>query len=109
MHFVIRLKFFAVSISSALVLLTFVMVCAGVNAFKEVAWKSTHSILAACGLEQPKTGIRIFPSSACRHVSNGLDIRRSTLMPNSCRECFYAFVKDVVNTIMLEKIEGTEV
>lgn len=82
----------------------------GVNAFKEVAWKSTDSILAACGLEQPKPGIRIFPSCTCCHVTNGgLDIRRSTLMPYSCRECFYVFVKDVVNTIMLEKIKGADV
>lgn len=77
----------------------------GVNAFKEVARSATHSILAACGLEQPKACTRDFPSSVCRHASDGVEIRRSTLMPNSCRECFYVFVKDVVGTIMLEKIQ----
>ncbi|KAI8528777.1 hypothetical protein RHMOL_Rhmol12G0173800 [Rhododendron molle] len=38
--------------------------CAGlVDAFKEIARLSTHSTLAACGLERPKPGVCSFPSS----------------------------------------------
>lgn len=75
------------------------------NTFKEVARLATHSILAACGIGAPKPGApkpgaRTFQSSICTHADG---VRRSTLMPSSCRECFFVFVKDVVNTTMLEK------
>lgn len=74
-----------------------------VDAFKEVARHATHSILAACGLERPKVGIRSFPSSVCCHAAEIQQLHRSTLMPTSCRECFFVFVKDVVSTIILER------
>ncbi|XP_074370826.1 uncharacterized protein LOC141711982 [Apium graveolens] len=70
------------------------------NTFKEVARLATHSILGACGIGAPKPGARTFQTSICSHADR---VRRSTLMPSSCRECFFVFVKDVVNTIMLEK------
>ncbi|XP_047307093.1 uncharacterized protein LOC124910492 [Impatiens glandulifera] len=73
----------------------------GVNAFKEIARCATHSILAACGLEHPRPGISSFPDSVCDHKDQ---LRKSTLMPSSCRECFYVFVKDVVNSIMSERM-----
>ncbi|XP_058195527.1 uncharacterized protein LOC131311907 [Rhododendron vialii] len=79
----------------------------GVDAFKGMARLSTHSFLAACGLEWPKPGVRSFPSSVCCH-GNQVEVqqlrRMSTVMPSSCRECFYVFVKDVVNVVMIEKI-----
>lgn len=79
----------------------------GVDAFKEIARLSTHSILAACGLERPKPGVPCFPSSVCCHT-NQVEVkqhrRMSTLMPSSCRDCFNAFVTDVVNAVMGEKI-----
>ncbi|KAI8019580.1 PHD and RING finger domain-containing protein 1 [Camellia lanceoleosa] len=78
----------------------------GVDAFKEIARHATHSILAACGLEHPKPGVHSFPSSACCHTNQAQQPRMSTLMPSTCRECFYVFVKDVVNAIMVEKIGG---
>uniref|UniRef100_A0A5B7B7E7 Putative autophagy-related protein 36 n=1 Tax=Davidia involucrata TaxID=16924 RepID=A0A5B7B7E7_DAVIN len=80
----------------------------GVDAFKEVARLATHSILAACGLEHPKPGVHSFPSSVCSHTNEVQRLRMSTLMPSSCRECFYAFVKDVVNIIMFEKTGSAE-
>lgn len=70
------------------------------NTFKEVARLATHSILGSCGIGAPNPGARTFQSSFCSHADG---VRRSTLMPSSCRECFFVFVKDVVNTIMLEK------
>ncbi|XP_059642286.1 uncharacterized protein LOC132284219 [Cornus florida] len=79
-----------------------------VNAFKEVARLATHSILAACGLERPKPGVRSFPSSVCCHDKQDQQLRMSTLMPSSCRECFYVFVKNVVKTMMFEKVSGIQ-
>ncbi|GAA0163028.1 hypothetical protein LIER_19000 [Lithospermum erythrorhizon] len=70
------------------------------DVFKQVARTATHSILAACDLEHPKPRCQQFPSSICCHASDIQKQRRSSLMPNSCRECFYAFVKDVVSNIL---------
>ncbi|OMO69962.1 hypothetical protein COLO4_28844 [Corchorus olitorius] len=75
----------------------------GVEAFKEIARLATHTILAACGFEHSKSSIHSFPSSVCSH-SEDVKLRcKSTLMPNSCRECFYVFVKNVVSSVMIEK------
>ncbi|KAK6925165.1 Zinc finger, PHD-finger [Dillenia turbinata] len=78
-----------------------------VSTFKEVARLSTHAIMAACGFEHPRPGARTFPASVCCHVNQTQQLRMSTLMPSSCRECFYVFVRDVVSSIMCEKIGGT--
>ncbi|XP_021909187.1 uncharacterized protein LOC110823171 isoform X2 [Carica papaya] len=78
----------------------------GVETFKEVAWLATHTILAACGLEHPKPRIRNSrsPSPICSHTDQIHQLHRSTLMPNSCRGCFYVFVKDVVSSFMIGKV-----
>ncbi|XP_017612443.1 uncharacterized protein LOC108457803 [Gossypium arboreum] len=75
----------------------------GVNIFKEIARLATHTILAAYGFQHSKSSIHSFPSPVCSH-SNDINLQqKSTLMPNSCRECFYVFVKNVVSSIMVEK------
>ncbi|XP_068637946.1 PHD and RING finger domain-containing protein C126.07c-like [Aristolochia californica] len=76
----------------------------GVEKFKEVARSATHTILAACGLEHSKSNVCRFPSVVCRHVGQTHQIHLSNLMPGSCRECFYSFVKDVVRSLMDEKL-----
>ena len=76
----------------------------GVGTFKEVARLATHTILAACGLEHSNSCVRSFPTSLCTHSEQVQQLHKSTLMPTSCRECFYAFVKDVVNFITVEKM-----
>ncbi|WOG92249.1 hypothetical protein DCAR_0311512 [Daucus carota subsp. sativus] len=73
------------------------------NEFKEVARHATYSILAACGIGIPKPWVRPFSNPHCSHADKVDGARRSTLMPSSCRECFMAFVKDVVDTVLLEK------
>ncbi|KAG8387948.1 hypothetical protein BUALT_Bualt02G0074300 [Buddleja alternifolia] len=73
------------------------------DSFKEVARLATHSILAACGMEHPKTVYCSFPGFVCSHPSEVRQLQKSGLMPNCCRECFYVFVKDTVNTVMLLK------
>ncbi|XVF11725.1 hypothetical protein REPUB_Repub08aG0052500 [Reevesia pubescens] len=75
----------------------------GVDAFKEIARLATHTILAACGFQHSKSSIHSFPSSVCSHSEDIKMRHKSTLMPNSCRECFYVFVKNVVCSIMIEK------
>ncbi|PIN06278.1 hypothetical protein CDL12_21167 [Handroanthus impetiginosus] len=72
-----------------------------VDAFKEVARLATHIILAACGLEHPKQpGPCTLSGMICSHSR---EVQRSSLMPNSCRECFYVFVKNIVDTVILQK------
>lgn len=76
------------------------------DAFKKVARLATHTILASCGFEHPKSGIHFHPSSTvCSHGERIKQLCKSTLMPDSCRECFYAFVKDVIRSIMFEKVD----
>lgn len=70
--------------------------------FKEVARHATHSIMAACGIEPLKARYRSFERLVCNH--NETDKRPiSTLMPTSCRECFFVFVKDVVTAIVVDR------
>ena len=75
----------------------------GADAFKEIARLAIHTILAACGFKHLKSSIHSFPSSVCSHTEDIKLRRKSTLMPNSCWECFYVFVKNVVCSIMIEK------
>ncbi|KAJ7956522.1 PHD and RING finger domain-containing protein [Quillaja saponaria] len=76
----------------------------GLETFKEVARLATHTILAACGLEHRKSNIHSFSGSVCSHTEGIQKFHKSVLMPNSCRQCFYVFVKNVVSSIMLEKL-----
>ncbi|XP_076914419.1 uncharacterized protein LOC143573415 [Bidens hawaiensis] len=71
------------------------------DVFKEVARHATHSIMAACGIEPPKARFRSFERVVCDH-SQTRKRPSSTLMPTSCRECFFTFVKDVVSTIAID-------
>ncbi|XP_076910010.1 uncharacterized protein LOC143567487 [Bidens hawaiensis] len=71
------------------------------DVFKEVARHATHSIVAACGIEPPKARFRSFERLVCDH-SQTQKRPSSTLMPTSCRECFFTFVKDVVSTIAID-------
>ncbi|GMG99760.1 hypothetical protein Nepgr_001600 [Nepenthes gracilis] len=71
----------------------------GYNTFKEIARSSTHTILAACGLEHRKGEVYEVQPPVCLHgegLANGL----SSLMKGCCPSCFDSFVKDVVRTIM---------
>lgn len=79
-----------------------------VDAFKEIARLSTHSILAVCGLEHPRPGLSSIPGITCSHHNNIKQHQKSSLMPSSCRECFYVYVKDVVNSVMLQKKKKTQ-
>ncbi|MCL7025740.1 hypothetical protein MKW94_004809 [Papaver nudicaule] len=78
----------------------------GINEFKKIAKVSTHTILAACGLEHSKSSVhRPYPHLACSHTGTqcGQQLQRSDFVHSSCTECFHNFVKDVVNSILTEK------
>ncbi|XP_021757188.1 uncharacterized protein LOC110722227 [Chenopodium quinoa] len=80
----------------------------GVDAFKEIARLSTHTILASCGFEHRKI-VSPAPTLVCHHGDQTPQFHRSTIVPSSCRECFYVFVKDVVNSIMSKKLNSSKV
>nr|GEV92996.1 zinc finger, FYVE/PHD-type [Tanacetum cinerariifolium] len=73
-----------------------------VDVFKEVARHATHSIMAACDIEPPKARFRSFERLVCHH-NKSQKRPSSSLMPTSCRECFFVFVKDVVTTIAIDR------
>lgn len=77
---------------------------AGVAAFKEVARKSTHTILGACSRPEQQSSDTISSSRVCSHSSDIQQRHKSTLMPNCCRSCFHVFVKNVVHSIMMQKV-----
>ncbi|KAL5544867.1 hypothetical protein UlMin_008651 [Ulmus minor] len=77
-----------------------------VASFKEIARLSTHTILAACGLDHRKAVVYNFPGLECSHTEANLSeqLPKSNLMPNSCQQCFHSFVKNVVSSIMFDKV-----
>ncbi|XP_051117011.1 autophagy-related protein 36-like [Andrographis paniculata] len=78
-----------------------------VNTFKEIARLATHAILAECGLEHPKPRSYSVQGFSCSH-RDGTRVQKVSLMPNCCRECFYIYVKEMVNTILLQKKPTTK-
>ncbi|GAB4845342.1 hypothetical protein Ancab_038750 [Ancistrocladus abbreviatus] len=78
----------------------------GSDTFKDIARRSTHKILAACGLEHRGTlaGPSCTISTVCSHNDRNQQHCESTLMPGFCRECFYVFVMDAVKSTMSEKL-----
>lgn len=72
-----------------------------VNTFKEIARLATHSILAACDLEHPKPGSCSIPGFSCSHPDE-VRLQKVSLMPNCCRECFFIYAKEMVNTVLLK-------
>ncbi|XP_050376815.1 uncharacterized protein LOC126794200 [Argentina anserina] len=73
----------------------------GVDAFKQIARAATHTVLAACGLEHHhKSAVHSFPSLVCHHSEQLQLPHKSNLMRKACRDCFYGFVKDVVDSIL---------
>lgn len=69
----------------------------GADQFKEIAKVSTHSILAACGLEYYGQRVYPFQRISCSHSSQ--QRQSPSLMPMCCNECFGSFVKDVVGSV----------
>ncbi|KAK3198317.1 hypothetical protein Dsin_021732 [Dipteronia sinensis] len=70
------------------------------STFKDIARSSTHTILAACGLEHRRSEVQVVhPPSTCSHVER-VAAGQTSLMKGFCSPCFDSFVKDVVKRIM---------
>uniref|UniRef100_A0A5B7AI60 PHD and RING finger domain-containing protein 1 n=1 Tax=Davidia involucrata TaxID=16924 RepID=A0A5B7AI60_DAVIN len=72
----------------------------GYSTFKDIARSSTHTILAACGLEH--LGSEVYPVQPpliCNHVEQ-MAVGQTSLMKGHCLSCFDLFVRDVVREIM---------
>ncbi|KAK2975129.1 hypothetical protein RJ640_013720 [Escallonia rubra] len=80
----------------------------GYGAFKDVARSSTHTILAACGLEHRES--EAYPVQAppiCNHVDNIAGGPKS-LMKACCSSCFDVFVKDIVRKMINTRVSPLE-
>ncbi|XP_078149999.1 uncharacterized protein LOC144545283 [Carex rostrata] len=69
----------------------------GSNGYKEVARASTHTILAAYGYEHHQA--LLFSRPLCNHNKD-----MPNLVPSFCRDCFSTFVRQVVKSVLLEKM-----
>ncbi|KAH9689584.1 F18C1.6 protein [Citrus sinensis] len=70
------------------------------STFKDIAGSSTHTILAACGLEHSRSEVHIVPPpSICSHVER-VSSGQTSLMKSHCSSCFDSFIKEVVKRIM---------
>ncbi|KAK7258968.1 hypothetical protein RIF29_24561 [Crotalaria pallida] len=77
----------------------------GYSTFKDIARSSTHTILAACGLEHKKSVVCTVPPPPC--VCPHIEIMaggETSLIKGCCSSCFDAFVGDVVKRILDSKM-----
>ncbi|KAF8018351.1 hypothetical protein BT93_H3288 [Corymbia citriodora subsp. variegata] len=72
----------------------------GQGEFKEIARCSTHTILAACGLEHRRSeAYTVPPPSGCSHIDK-IATGQTSLMRGVCSTCFDVFVREVTQNIM---------
>ncbi|KDP23423.1 hypothetical protein JCGZ_23256 [Jatropha curcas] len=72
----------------------------GHDTFKDIARSSTHTILAACGLEHKRSEVHsVPPPSICIH-GDRLIAGQTSIMKDFCSSCFDSFARDVVKRIM---------
>ncbi|KAJ6359671.1 hypothetical protein OIU77_003805 [Salix suchowensis] len=70
------------------------------DTLKDIARSSTHTILAACGLEHKRSEVHTVPlPSTCTHTDRVV-AGQTSVMRGCCSSCFDSFVRDVVKTIM---------
>lgn len=79
------------------ILLMCLVIFSGTERFKKIARTSTHSVLAACGMEHSKSVAVTFPKLICKHVGH---------MQSSCTECLSSFVKNVVSSLLEKKTQN---
>lgn len=72
----------------------------GHNDFVEILKRSTHSIMAACGLEPQRFDTYEAQPPLCIHFESRLANVETSPMSGCCLACFEGFVKDVVKRIM---------
>ena len=78
----------------------------GHSTFKEIARSSTHTILAACGLEHKKSEVcAVPPPDVCAHIEL-MAGGQTSLIKGCCSSCFDSFVRDVVKRILDTKMSS---
>lgn len=79
-----------------------IILFSGPDDLKDIARSSTHTILAACGLDPRKTEVHTGPlpppPSGCMH-SKVAACGQTSLIKGLCWACFDAYVGDVVECI----------
>ncbi|KAF5739895.1 RING/U-box protein putative isoform 2 [Tripterygium wilfordii] len=69
--------------------------------YKEIARSSTHTILAACGLDHKKREVHALPAPPnCTHDADRAADGQTSLMEGCCSSCFDSFVRYVVKSIL---------
>ncbi|CAL0302315.1 unnamed protein product [Lupinus luteus] len=72
----------------------------GYSIFKDIARSSTHTILAACGLEHKKSEVcTVPPPCICPHIEL-MGGGEKSLIQGCCSSCFDSFVGDVVKRVL---------
>ncbi|KAK2364969.1 RING/U-box protein [Trifolium repens] len=72
----------------------------GYNTYKDIASSSTHTILAACGLEHKTSEVcNVPPPSVCPHIEL-IAGGQTSMIKGCCSSCFDSFVGDVVKRIL---------
>ncbi|KAJ3708241.1 hypothetical protein LUZ61_011946 [Rhynchospora tenuis] len=71
----------------------------GKNRYKEIARISTHTVLAACGMEHSESVAQPFSRVSCDHRGE----IESHLLPGSCHKCFRTFLEEIVESVFMEK------
>uniref|UniRef100_A0A0A9F3J9 PHD-type domain-containing protein n=1 Tax=Arundo donax TaxID=35708 RepID=A0A0A9F3J9_ARUDO len=71
----------------------------GSDRFKEVARTATHTVLAACGFENPTSQSLALSKPVCKHSSEVKPLKSSAIA-NSCTECLRNFVKEVIGLVL---------
>lgn len=73
--------------------------------FKEIARRSTHTILAVCGREHRSNEVvAVSPPSTCSHVELTVG-GKTSLIRGCCSSCFESFVGEVVKRILDTKLQ----
>ncbi|KAF2307289.1 hypothetical protein GH714_026124 [Hevea brasiliensis] len=68
--------------------------------FKDIARSSTHTILAACGLEHKRSEVQFVPPPPICNHGGRVAAGQTSIMKGFCASCFDCFVRDVVKRIM---------
>ncbi|KAE9593708.1 hypothetical protein Lal_00036504 [Lupinus albus] len=72
----------------------------GYSIFKDIARSSTHTILAACGLEHKRSEVcTVPPPCICPHIEL-MGGGEKSLIQGCCSSCFDSFVGDVVKRVL---------
>ncbi|XP_078443848.1 uncharacterized protein LOC144713208 [Wolffia australiana] len=80
----------------------------GKSKFKEIAWISTHTVLAACRLDHSASASRPISAPPCHHHDDSSYLSKQVFLPGSCRQCFLSFISHVVDVVASERTAASK-